>query len=66
MFFFKACPKCHGDLYVDSDSYGSFVECLQCGFLRDMEVDGVAMGNTIIQDAGSLPADRRPPLQLSA
>ena len=36
MFFFKACPKCHGDLYLDSDGYGTFLECLQCGLLRDL------------------------------
>ena len=31
MFFFKACPSCHGDLYLDSDGYGTFAECLQRG-----------------------------------
>ena len=31
MFWFKACPKCNGDLYRDSDSYGTYVACLQCG-----------------------------------
>ena len=36
MFFFKACPKCQGDLHVDRDSYGTFVKCLQCGLLRDV------------------------------
>ena len=25
MFFFKACPKCQGDLHLDRDSYGAFV-----------------------------------------
>ena len=32
MFWFKSCPKCHGDLYRDSDVYGTFVSCLQCGY----------------------------------
>ena len=31
MFWFKSCPKCHGDLYRDSDLYGAFVACMQCG-----------------------------------
>ncbi len=31
MFWFKSCPKCHGDLYRDSDTYGTYVACLQCG-----------------------------------
>ena len=30
MFWFKGCPKCHGDLYRDSDVYGSYVVCFQC------------------------------------
>ena len=28
---FKACPKCHGDMYPDKDKYGVFITCLQCG-----------------------------------
>ncbi len=30
MFWFKSCPKCHGDLYRDSDSYGTYIACMQC------------------------------------
>ncbi len=30
MFWFKSCPKCHGDLYRDSDTYGTYIACLQC------------------------------------
>ncbi|MFQ6026509.1 MAG: hypothetical protein ACE5Q6_03220 [Dehalococcoidia bacterium] len=39
MFYFKACPKCCGDLYVDRDQYGTFVECVQCGLVRDVELN---------------------------
>ena len=31
MFWFKSCSKCHGDLYRDSDLYGTFISCMQCG-----------------------------------
>lgn len=31
MFWLKACPKCHGDLYSDGDAYGSYLACIQCG-----------------------------------
>ena len=31
MFWFKSCPRCHGDLYRDSDIYGTYIACLQCG-----------------------------------
>lgn len=30
-FYFKACPKCRGDMYLDEDAYGVFTKCLQCG-----------------------------------
>ena len=37
MIYFSACPKCRGDLTIGQDSYGSFISCLQCGFMRDIE-----------------------------
>ena len=30
MFWFKACPRCKGDLYEGTDIYGTYVSCLQC------------------------------------
>jgi len=38
MFWFKGCPKCHGDLYRDTDLYGSYVACFQCShYLTEAE-----------------------------
>lgn len=31
MVWFKQCKKCHGDLYLESDRYGAYVACIQCG-----------------------------------
>jgi len=31
MFWLKTCPRCHGDLYNNSDVYGNYIDCLQCG-----------------------------------
>lgn len=31
MFWLKSCPRCHGDLYDNSDFYGRYIDCLQCG-----------------------------------
>jgi DNA-directed RNA polymerase subunit M/transcription elongation factor TFIIS len=28
----KACPRCGGDLFLDSDYYGNYVSCIQCGY----------------------------------
>ena len=38
MYFLKQCPRCSGDLTTDSDQYGDFVSCLQCGLCRDIPV----------------------------
>ena len=39
MFWFKACPKCHGDLYMETDVYGSYIACLQCSRYLTNEED---------------------------
>ncbi len=31
------CPKCGGSVYLDSDLYGWFEECLQCGHTRNLK-----------------------------
>lgn len=35
MLYFKSCPRCKGDIHLDTDSYGTYAKCLQCGFSRD-------------------------------
>jgi len=35
MMWLKACPRCHGDLVLDSDYYGNYVSCIQCGASLD-------------------------------
>jgi hypothetical protein len=27
----KACKRCGGDLSIESDIYGLYIECIQCG-----------------------------------
>ena len=36
MWKFKSCPRCGGDIFVDSDQHSWYEQCLQCGYLRDM------------------------------
>ena len=46
MFWFKACPKCHGDLASDHDTYGPYVSCMQCGhYLSQAEESRLGMLN---------------------
>ena len=39
MIYFKACPRCRGDMTLTGDHYGSFKECLMCGYEADVESD---------------------------
>lgn len=32
MFWFKACPRCRGDLFIEEDADSRDVVCLQCGY----------------------------------
>ncbi len=36
MMRLKACPRCGGDVIVESDLHGWYELCLQCGFQRDL------------------------------
>ncbi len=66
MLFFKGCPKCHGDMYVDRDVYGTFIECLQCGLLRDVERRDISNGDSAPHLVGELLSGQSPFLRLSA
>lgn len=33
----KSCPRCRGDVYLDSDGYCRCWHCLQCGYLEPVE-----------------------------
>lgn len=36
LIMLKSCPRCNGDLFIDRDRHGLFLQCLQCGYLRDL------------------------------
>ncbi len=33
----KSCPRCKGDLALDLDQWGLYEQCIQCGYLHDLE-----------------------------
>ena len=33
----KGCPRCRGDVCYDRDYYGMYRQCIQCGFMEDVE-----------------------------
>ncbi len=36
MFWLKNCPRCSGDVYQETDTYGPYISCVQCGFNKDL------------------------------
>jgi len=32
----KGCPRCRGDMVLDRDEWGSYEQCIQCGYLLDV------------------------------
>ena len=38
MLALRDCPRCHGDVRTNRDAYGEYRECLQCGYMTDIEV----------------------------
>jgi hypothetical protein len=34
----KGCPRCHGDLYLQSEDYKWSENCLLCGYTRDLDM----------------------------
>ena len=37
MVGFRACPRCRGDTHDSQDQYGEYRECLQCGYVTDID-----------------------------
>ena len=33
----KGCPRCNGDLLADKGEYGTYENCLQCGYTHYFE-----------------------------
>ena len=43
MLHFKSCPKCTtGTIENNSDAHGAYLQCLNCGFMRDVAKDSSA------------------------
>jgi hypothetical protein len=31
-YWLKECPKCHGDLREEANTFGPYITCMQCGY----------------------------------
>ena len=53
MMWFKACPRCLGDLILETDLYGQSVCCLQCGcILNEQQVRWLPLSRPRARRAG--------------
>ncbi len=59
MIKFKGCPKCGGDLCSREDQYGKFLNCLQCGYLKDLLADNLN-NNAINSEAPAKAPVKKP------
>ncbi len=55
MILFKACPRCTGDLKLESDMYGPYAQCLQCGHIADFKDENAAAKFVAATFLGMLP-----------
>lgn len=39
MIHFKSCERCKGDVAQTSDWYGEYLQCMQCGWAKDVSGD---------------------------
>ncbi len=42
MVLLKSCPRCQGDMTAERDMYGPYLECLQCGYTREVKLANAA------------------------
>ncbi len=69
MIWCKRCPRCNGDLVGQSDIYGEFVSCLQCGGILNEQQERVLLSpvakasHHIEAISDIVPSDERLPSQ---
>ena len=60
MLNLKGCPRCQGALYLAADMYGKYVNCLQCGFTKDLPSPRAYTANAGTATAGAARPVYRP------
>ena len=62
--WFKACPRCKQGLVVfEKDIYGEHIQCLQCGYMKDVndESEAVSIITGAVRSNGTLSEATQPP-----
>lgn len=55
MFWLKSCPRCQSDLYDNTDIYGSYINCFQCGHYLTADKDALVRSEKPRGKTFSLP-----------
>ena len=55
---FKSCPRCEGDIFIDSDLDGWYEQCLQCSYRRELK--NLAEFKKQWTPAEEIPAEEQP------
>lgn len=53
MIWLQACPRCRGDLVPESDPYGTFVSCIQCGNILSTPQENALLGLSQVQPSAT-------------
>ncbi len=48
-YWLKTCPRCHGDLREESDVYGKYVACVQCGYILRSEEEELLIATGLLE-----------------
>jgi hypothetical protein len=68
VLYFKACPKCKtGTVQLDSDFYGSFITCLNCGFEKSAaSVRKINFDQQRVEADAAISAEQKAPVAVAA
>ncbi len=70
MLWLKSCPRCRGDLQTESDRYGPYIACIQCGYhVGDAELAvlrGDGSGQQRLAAVAVRPGTARDPIEAAA
>jgi hypothetical protein len=48
-YWLKTCPRCHGDLRQESDVYGKYIACVQCGYILRAEEEELLVATGLLE-----------------
>lgn len=52
-YWLKQCPRCRGDLRDESDIYGRYVACVQCGYILKEDEEALLAAGTLRETASA-------------